>query len=84
MLGKAGSSRLPPGVHCASTSSPKIASRASFTAKLPAFPSPRNFEYCCMTRVGVLSFSSLIAEDDNAFLLRLIGTGFGLHLVTPV
>ena len=79
-LGRAGSSRLPPGVHCASTSSPKMASRASLTASVPALLSPRSLGCCLITRAGAFNFSLLIADDGNALLAFITGKGFGLGL----
>lgn len=77
-LGRAGSSRLPPGVHFASTSSPKMASRANLTARVPALLSPRSLGCCLITRTGAFSFSLLMAEDGNALLAFFTGMGFGL------
>ena len=78
-LGRAGRSRLPPGVHCASTTSPKIAWRASFTAKVPALLSPRSFGYCLIITLAGFSWSLLMADEGNALLTFLTGIGFGLE-----
>ena len=70
-------------VHLIKTSSPNSASRASFTASVPALESPLSLGY--LRRSGTdINLLLFISEDGSAFDAALTGKGFLVGvLATP-
>ena len=76
LVGRAGCSRFPKGVHFANTASPNSASRASLTARVPAFDSPFNLGYLSRTVDTGINLLPLISVEGSAFDAALTGKGF--------
>ena len=81
MLGKAGKSRVPPGVHILMTPSPKIASLANFTANALMFPSLGplliKLSYFFSTNSTGWSKSLLISQELSALSITMLVRGRG-------